>query len=197
MLWTAKSFIPLRNTIALVAILTFPLGKILLMLQYICFMKAYLVRVANTWWVFYFPGQAIDFFINIQWRIQPVRLGGTISVIFGSQVSLRVHYCTRDEVYFTTLLWENSGRKNGLTSPMLFSELYKIVVNKVTFAGFRGERSPPWIRPWKYSHALSLEIASNHWHLTVRHLQSALYYKAGFNLRRQCRSDKLYASHHR
>jgi len=27
-----------------------------------------------------------------------------ISVTFGSQVSLRVHYCKRDEVYFTTLL---------------------------------------------------------------------------------------------
>jgi len=27
-----------------------------------------------------------------------------ISVIFGIQVSLRVHYCKRDEVYFTTLM---------------------------------------------------------------------------------------------
>jgi len=26
-------------------------------------------------------------------RIQPVKLGGAVSVIFGSQVSLRVHYC--------------------------------------------------------------------------------------------------------
>jgi len=30
--------------------------------------------------------------------------GGAISVIYGCQVSLRVHYCKRDEVYFTTLL---------------------------------------------------------------------------------------------
>jgi len=32
------------------------------------------------------------------------KVGGAISVIFGSQVSLRVHYCKIDEVYFTTLL---------------------------------------------------------------------------------------------
>jgi len=34
---------------------------------------------------------------------------------------------------------------------MLFSELYKIMVKKVTFVGFRvGDRPnrPPWIRPW-------------------------------------------------
>jgi len=30
--------------------------------------------------------------------------GGAISVIFCSQVSLRVHYCKRDVVCFTTLL---------------------------------------------------------------------------------------------
>jgi len=30
--------------------------------------------------------------------------GGAISVIFNSQVSLRVHYYRRDEVYFTILL---------------------------------------------------------------------------------------------
>jgi len=40
----------------------------------------------------------------VQGRIQPVRLGGAISAIFGSEVSLRVHYCRKDEVYFTTLL---------------------------------------------------------------------------------------------
>ena len=31
---------------------------------------------------------------------------------------------------------------------MLFSELHKIMVNKVTFAGFRGAIAPSWIRPW-------------------------------------------------
>jgi len=30
--------------------------------------------------------------------------GEAISVLFGSQVSLRLRYCKRDEVYFTTLL---------------------------------------------------------------------------------------------
>jgi len=32
---------------------------------------------------------------------------------------------------------------------MLFSELYKIMVNQVAFAGFRGKVTPtaPWIRP--------------------------------------------------
>jgi len=39
-----------------------------------------------------------------QGRIQPVSLRGAISVIFGSQVSLRVYYCKRDEAYLTTLL---------------------------------------------------------------------------------------------
>jgi len=29
---------------------------------------------------------------------------GTNSVIFDSQISLRVHYCEKDEIYFTTLL---------------------------------------------------------------------------------------------
>jgi len=29
---------------------------------------------------------------------------GAISVMFGSQVSSKVHNCKRDEVYFTTLL---------------------------------------------------------------------------------------------
>jgi len=33
---------------------------------------------------------------SFQGRIQPVSLGGDISVIFGSQVLLRVHYCKTD-----------------------------------------------------------------------------------------------------
>jgi len=32
------------------------------------------------------------------------RLMRAISIIFGSQVTLRVHYCKRDELHFTTLL---------------------------------------------------------------------------------------------
>jgi len=45
--------------------------------------------------------------------IEPVTLGGAILVIFGSQVSLRVHYCRKAEIYFTTLLWQNNGRQNS------------------------------------------------------------------------------------
>jgi len=40
-------------------------------------------------------------------------------------------------------------------SRMLFSELFKIMVKKVTFVGFRGgdrPNRPPWIRPgWRWS----------------------------------------------
>jgi len=72
---------------------------------------------------------------------QWLRLWG-ISVVFGSGVSLRVHYRKRDEVYFTTLLWQNNGRQNSLISWMLFSELYKIIVNTVTLAGFTGGIAP-------------------------------------------------------
>ena len=32
------------------------------------------------------------------------KVGGVISVTFGSQVSLQVPYCKRDEAYFTILL---------------------------------------------------------------------------------------------
>ena len=52
--------------------------------------------------------------------------GGAISVIFGSQASLLIHYCWWDEVYFTTLLSQNNGRQNGLISRMLLSELYTL-----------------------------------------------------------------------
>ena len=80
---------------------------------------------------------------SAQGRIQPISLGGATSVMFGSQVSSPVHFCKRDEVYFTTLLWQNNLRQTGLISRMLFSELHKIMVKKVTFVGFRGGRSPP------------------------------------------------------
>ena len=81
--------------------------------------------------------------------IANMALGGEISVIFGGQVSSCVHYCKRDEVYFTTLLWQNSGRQNGLISRKLFTELHKITVKKVTFVGFRrGDRyNPPHLDP--------------------------------------------------
>jgi len=56
-----------------------------------------------------------------------------------------------DEIYFTTLLRQNNGRQNGLKYGMLFSEFYKIVMNKVTFIGFGKDNRPnrfPWIQPW-------------------------------------------------
>jgi len=68
-----------------------------------------------------------------------VRGGGAIS---GSLASLRVRYYKRDEVCITTPLLQNNGRKNGLISRMLFYELYKIMVNEVTFVGFRGIDCP-------------------------------------------------------
>jgi len=57
----------------------------------------------------------------------PSRLEFTLlHPVWWSPVSLRVHYCKRDGIYFTTLLWQNNGRQNGLII-MLFSELYKII----------------------------------------------------------------------
>jgi len=79
-----------------------------------------------------------------QGRIQPVTLGGAYSASFRNQVSLQVHHRKRDEVYFITLLRQNNGRQKDLILRMLFSELYKIMVSKVTFPGFRrGDRTPP------------------------------------------------------
>jgi len=59
------------------------------------------------------------------------RVRGAISAIFVSQVSWRVQYFKRDEVYFTTLLWQNNGWQNGLVVRMLFYELYTLLVNTV------------------------------------------------------------------
>ena len=73
--------------------------------------------------------------------------GGAISVISGTQVSLPVYYLKKHEVYFVTLLWQNSGRQSDLISRMPPSDLYKIMVKKVTFVGFRScyrpNRPPP------------------------------------------------------
>ena len=56
-----------------------------------------------------------------------------------------------DEIYFTTRLRQNNGRQNGLKYGMLFSDISKIVMKKVTFVGFREDNRPnrfPWIQPW-------------------------------------------------
>jgi len=44
-----------------------------------------------------------------QGRIQPVRLGGVISVIFGSETSSRFHYFKGCEVCFAALLCMDDG----------------------------------------------------------------------------------------
>jgi len=49
---------------------------------------------------------------------------------------------------------QNIGRQNGLKSGMLFSELYKIMVKKVTFLGFRGGDRPPLDPPLLPIHTL-------------------------------------------
>jgi len=55
--------------------------------------------------------------------VDPASKFRAISVIFGSQVSLQVHYCKTDQVCFTTLLLQNNGRPNSLMLRMLFSEV--------------------------------------------------------------------------
>jgi len=78
--------------------------------------------------------------------IQSVNLEEVISVIFASQVSQRLR--TVQEMKYTSqhCCDKNNGWPNGLISRMLFSVLYKIIVNKVNFSGFTG-RSLPWISP--------------------------------------------------
>ena len=51
--------------------------------------------------------------------------------LFHSQLLKRLHSCKRDELYITTLLWQNNGRQNDLYRECCFlSELYKIRVNE-------------------------------------------------------------------
>jgi len=77
-----------------------------------------------------------------QRRIRSVNLGVAISVLFAGQVPQRLRYCKRDNVYFTTLLYQNNGRQNVLISRMLFSGFKKIMMNEVAFAGFWGVIAP-------------------------------------------------------
>ena len=52
---------------------------------------------------------------STQWRIQLITFGEVNSVTFGSQCH-NGFVTVRGEVYFTTLLWQNNGQHNGLTS---------------------------------------------------------------------------------
>jgi len=97
--------------------------------------------------LYYMPWRVTVSSHQVRVRSSQKGWGGAISEIFGSQVSLRVLYCKKDDVYFTNLLRQNNGRQNGLTSQMLFSYLYKIIVNKVTFVGFRASDRAPGCAP--------------------------------------------------
>ena len=64
-----------------------------------------------------------------------------ISVIFGSQVSLRVHYYKRDEV--NTAVTKQWTPKWPYIANVVF-QIFKIIVKKDTFVGFTvGDRPPP------------------------------------------------------
>jgi len=89
----------------------------------------------------------------------------------GSQVSQRLPYCKRDEAYFTTMLWPNNGWQNGLILRMLFSELYKIMVNKITFAGFMGGDRPLWIPPVSTTGILLIQICNKLLFVIVQYFQ--------------------------
>ena len=76
-------------------------------------------------------------------RIQPGSLAGAISVIFGSQVSLRVCYCKRDFKYTSQHCCDKTMVvKMALNRECWFSELYKIMANKVTFVVVEGAIGP-------------------------------------------------------
>ena len=62
----------------------------------------------------YCPVLLLSLFMLSQGWIQPVRSGDAISVMFGSQVSLRVQYWKRSEVCLTTLLRQNNEGKMAL-----------------------------------------------------------------------------------
>ena len=104
--------------------------------------------------------EAVQMLRTGQGRIQPGKLGG--------KKLGKSHYgftnCNRDKVCITTLLWQNNGRQNGLISRMLSSQLYKIMVNKVTLVNFRGAIAPivpldPPLRACRVSAELQLARA--------------------------------------
>ena len=104
------------------------------------------------------PAQKVEMTVQIQWwpgADTANKVRGAISVIFSSQVSLHFHHCKRDEVYFTTSLWQNSAQKYGLISRMQSSDWYKIMLNEVTFVGFMGAIAPPGSAPAPITYLLS------------------------------------------
>ena len=86
----------------------------------------------------------------MEWALNLI-CGHFINFRNGIKISTLLTFgCPRDEVYFTTLLWQNNGQQNCLISRIRFSELFKIMVKKVAFVGFRGgdrpNRRTRWIR---------------------------------------------------
>ena len=74
-------------------------------------------------------------------------------MIFDSQVSLRVHYCKRDEIASTS---QHSSDKQWTPKwPYIANtvfQIFKIMVEKVTFVGFTVGDRPPWNRPCVLRH---------------------------------------------
>ena len=76
---------------------------------------------------------------------------GAISMIFGSQVSLQVHYCKRDEAYFITLLWQKMDDKVALYRECCFPNCSKSWQKKLHSEVLGGAIVPiatPRIRPF-------------------------------------------------
>jgi len=71
-------------------------------------------------------------------------------------MAVKSHYAfiTVSRAYFTTLLWQNRERQNGLISLMLFSELFENMVNEVTFVSFTRSIAPiaPTLDPPRRHH---------------------------------------------
>ena len=133
------------------------------------------------------------------------KVRGAISATFGSlsQVSSWVRCCKRVEVYIITLLWQNNERQNGVISRMLFSDLYKIMVNEVTFVGFRGVSDRPLASATAYNNAYRMmhDIPRN---VSVRPHQvnhyartfDALFRNYLYGFVRRCEPSSIFLSDH-
>ena len=107
---------------------------------------------------------------SYQGRIQPGSLGGGR---FQQYLAVKSHNsfaavreinrCCKINILCKTAVTKQFKKwtTNSLTSRMFFSELYKIIMNKVTFLGFRGgyrPSRPPRSAPVSYSPLLWLVI---------------------------------------
>jgi len=99
-------------------------------------------------------------------RADPVSkfTGGNFSNIWESSLMTGSLLYKRRSILQKILLWQNNGRQNRMISRMLFFELYKIMVNNVTFVGFRGGRSSPVDPPLLWRH-LRDKLIIQRWNL--------------------------------